>query len=275
MGSTNLLVNENGNEVERTEYFPYGQVQSGGSEKYGFTGKENDANTGLMYYGARYYSPEYRIFIQPDTMLPDPYNPQALNRYAYTLNNPVKYTDPSGHVAQIVIPALVAGAAAAIISTYVQYTETGQVSITEAFAVGAVTSVSVAVGCMVAGAAVGAFAVEGTLEALAISEGVGAVTTNVCQETMEYSYGVGDSEFDFAEIGVESGKDVFVSALFRGVKIDTSTTKYANDNVKTDNYNQNSNIVLNAVGEETTKSLVDVIIASESGNSDKKKDNTD
>ncbi|AEK19818.1 hypothetical protein GYY_04735 [Methanococcus maripaludis X1] len=97
MGSTNLLVNESGSEVERTEYFPYGQVQFGGSEKYGFTGQENDANTGLMYYGARYYSPEYRIFIQPDTMLPDPYNPQALNRYAYTLNNPVKYTDPSGH----------------------------------------------------------------------------------------------------------------------------------------------------------------------------------
>ena len=36
----------------------------------------------LMYYGARYYSPEYRIFVQPDTLLPDPYNPQALNRYA-------------------------------------------------------------------------------------------------------------------------------------------------------------------------------------------------
>jgi RHS repeat-associated protein len=72
-------------------------VQSGGLEKYGFTGQENDANTGLMYYGARYYSPEYRIFIQPDTMLPDPYNPQALNRYAYALNNPVKYTDSRGH----------------------------------------------------------------------------------------------------------------------------------------------------------------------------------
>jgi RHS repeat-associated protein len=98
LGSTTLLVNESGAEVERTEYFPYGQVQSGGLEKYGFTGQENDANTGLMYYGARYYSPEYRVFVQPDTMLPDPYNPQALNRYSYCLNNPVRYTDPSGHV---------------------------------------------------------------------------------------------------------------------------------------------------------------------------------
>ena len=101
LGSTTLLVNESGLEVERTEYFPYGQVQSGGLEKYGFTGQENDIDTRLMYYGARYYSPEYRIFIQPDTLLPDPYNPQALNRYAYVLNNPVKYTDPSGNIPQV------------------------------------------------------------------------------------------------------------------------------------------------------------------------------
>ncbi|WP_052734479.1 RHS repeat-associated core domain-containing protein [Methanosarcina sp. 2.H.T.1A.3] len=91
------MVDETGLEVERTDYFPYGQVRSGGLEKYGFTGQENDADTGLMYYGARYYSPEYRVFVQPDTLLPDPYNPQALNRYSYALNNPVKYTDPSGH----------------------------------------------------------------------------------------------------------------------------------------------------------------------------------
>ncbi|WP_083755906.1 hypothetical protein [Methanosarcina acetivorans] len=36
-------------------------------------------------------------------MLLDPYNPQALNRYSYALNNPVKYTDPSGHIAIPVI----------------------------------------------------------------------------------------------------------------------------------------------------------------------------
>ncbi|ETA69520.1 Rhs family protein, partial [Methanolobus tindarius DSM 2278] len=102
LGSTTLLVNESGLEVERTEYYPYGEVQSGGLEKYGFTGQENDIDTELMYYGARYYSPEYRIFVQPDTMLPDPYNPQALNRYAYTLNNPVKYNDPSGHFVETI-----------------------------------------------------------------------------------------------------------------------------------------------------------------------------
>jgi RHS repeat-associated protein len=97
LGSTTLLINESGLEVERTEYYPYGAIESGGSEKYGFTGQENDADTGLMYYGVRYYSPEVRVFTQPDTLLPDPYNPQALNRYSYAQNNPVRYTDPSGH----------------------------------------------------------------------------------------------------------------------------------------------------------------------------------
>jgi RHS repeat-associated protein len=103
LGSTSLMVDENGLVVECTDYFPYGQVRSGGLEKYGFTGQENDADTGLMYYGARYYSPEYSIFVQPDTLLPDPYNPQVLNRYSYALNNPVKYTDPSGHYVESAI----------------------------------------------------------------------------------------------------------------------------------------------------------------------------
>jgi hypothetical protein len=34
---------------------------------------------------------------QPDSIVPDPGNPQALNRYSYALNNPIKYTDPTGH----------------------------------------------------------------------------------------------------------------------------------------------------------------------------------
>jgi hypothetical protein len=38
-------------------------------------------------------------FIQPDTLIPDPSNPQAWNRYAYVLNNPVRFNDPSGYSA--------------------------------------------------------------------------------------------------------------------------------------------------------------------------------
>ncbi len=119
LGSTTLLINESGTEVERTGYFPYGQVQSGCLEKYGFTGQENDADTGLMYYGVRYYSPDYRVFVQPDTMLPDVYNSQALNRYAYCLNNPVKYNNPSGHFAVALPPLAVLAAGALVVITTV------------------------------------------------------------------------------------------------------------------------------------------------------------
>jgi len=58
---------------------------------------ENGLDRGLYYYGARYYDPTLGRFIQPDTIVPEPGNPQSLNRYSYVNNNPVKYTDPSGY----------------------------------------------------------------------------------------------------------------------------------------------------------------------------------
>ena len=51
----------------------------------------------LVDYVARRYDPVLGRFIQPDTIVPDPGDPQALNRYSYVGNNPVRYTDPSGH----------------------------------------------------------------------------------------------------------------------------------------------------------------------------------
>ncbi|MDD2922207.1 MAG: hypothetical protein PHQ36_07965, partial [Anaerolineales bacterium] len=52
---------------------------------------------GLMYYGARFYDPYLNHFTQPDSIVPDPYNPQDYDRYSYVRNNPLKYTDPTGH----------------------------------------------------------------------------------------------------------------------------------------------------------------------------------
>jgi RHS repeat-associated protein len=55
-----------------------------------------DSN-GLHFYQSRYYDSGLARFIQPDLIVPDPYSPQTLNRFAYALNNPAKYTDPTGH----------------------------------------------------------------------------------------------------------------------------------------------------------------------------------
>ena len=62
-----------------------------------YTGQRFDSATGLYYYNARYYDPTLARFISPDTIVPGVGDPQAWNRYAYVLGNPLRYTDPSGH----------------------------------------------------------------------------------------------------------------------------------------------------------------------------------
>ncbi|MBO9371239.1 MAG: RHS repeat-associated core domain-containing protein [Chloroflexi bacterium] len=66
-----------------------------------------------MYdYRARFYDPTLGRFLQPDPLVPEPGNPQALNRYAYVYNNPLRYVDGGGHLP--VVPLLVAGAIIAL-----------------------------------------------------------------------------------------------------------------------------------------------------------------
>jgi len=56
-----------------------------------------DEIPGLYDYRARYYAPAPGRFIQPDTIVPEPGNPQALNRYAYGLDNPLRYNGLNEH----------------------------------------------------------------------------------------------------------------------------------------------------------------------------------
>jgi len=63
----------------------------------GFTGQRRDSGSGLLYYGARWYDPALGRFAQGDTIVPNPGNPQSLNRYSYVGNQPLKLVDPSGH----------------------------------------------------------------------------------------------------------------------------------------------------------------------------------
>jgi RHS repeat-associated protein len=63
-----------------------------------FTGKERDQESGLDYFGARYYGSSMGRFMSPDPSglsYADPTNPQSLNLYSYVLNNPLKFTDPT------------------------------------------------------------------------------------------------------------------------------------------------------------------------------------
>jgi RHS repeat-associated protein len=71
-----------------------------------FAGKERDAESGLDYFGARYYGSALGRFTSPDwssKASPVPYakldNPQSLNLYSYVGNNPLSRNDPDGHLA--------------------------------------------------------------------------------------------------------------------------------------------------------------------------------
>jgi RHS repeat-associated protein len=98
LGSTSVITNQSGQVVEKTTYEPYGEVKTGGTKsKFDYTGQEKDLETGLNYYDARYYDPHIHRFTQQDSIIQDVYDPQSLNRYSYVRNNPLRYTDPTGH----------------------------------------------------------------------------------------------------------------------------------------------------------------------------------
>jgi RHS repeat-associated protein len=101
LGSTSLTTNASGGVVARQLYDAWGNIRLRGDVKtdIGYTSQREDRSTNLMFYRARYYSPLLGRFVSADTIVPEPNNPQSLNRYAYGLNNPVKYIDPSGHAA--------------------------------------------------------------------------------------------------------------------------------------------------------------------------------
>jgi RHS repeat-associated protein len=63
-------------------------------QRYGFTGREHDAESGLIYYRARAYDPAIGMFLQRD---PIGFSAGDLNLYAYTWNDPYNLKDPSGH----------------------------------------------------------------------------------------------------------------------------------------------------------------------------------
>jgi len=66
--------------------------------RYKFTGKEHDNESGLEYFGARHDASALGRFVTPDPTMAsvNGFNPQSWNRYAYVLNSPLKFLDPNG-----------------------------------------------------------------------------------------------------------------------------------------------------------------------------------
>lgn len=101
LGSTLTVTDSVGATVQRVEYTPWGEVfieqlssNADYSTPYLFNGKELDDETGLYYYGARYYDPKISVWYSTDPMEMDyPW----VTTYGYCLGNPIKFVDNFGN----------------------------------------------------------------------------------------------------------------------------------------------------------------------------------
>jgi RHS repeat-associated protein len=100
LGTPRVITDVNGNAVSKHKYLPYGEELSPppSTNTHEFNGHEQDAETGLTYMKARYFSPAGTFrFASPDPGNDTHANwPQSFNRYAYVRNNPVGNGDPDG-----------------------------------------------------------------------------------------------------------------------------------------------------------------------------------
>ena len=94
------ILTETANLTNSYQYDPYGNLTSGtadGVNYYGYNGESTSVKTGLQYLRARYYNAENGTFTTEDSDLGTTENPLTRNRYDYTTNNPLNYSDPTGH----------------------------------------------------------------------------------------------------------------------------------------------------------------------------------
>jgi RHS repeat-associated protein len=114
LGTPRMILDQSGSlaNTSRHDYLPFGEELFAGTfgrttalgytnadgVRQKFTGKERDVETGLDYFGARYYAKVQGRFTAPDPLLSSATvgDPQSWNRYSYTVNNPLRYIDPDG-----------------------------------------------------------------------------------------------------------------------------------------------------------------------------------
>jgi len=103
LGSVTDIVDSNSNVVQHFTYTPFGEQRQtkGDTPAFpithsGFTGHEELEPFNLVHMGGRLYDPVLGRFLSADPTVQAPNDPQDLNRYSYCVNNPLRFTDPSG-----------------------------------------------------------------------------------------------------------------------------------------------------------------------------------
>ncbi|MCK0203068.1 hypothetical protein MWN41_08585, partial [Ornithobacterium rhinotracheale] len=100
LGSSSYITDANGRINQHTEYIAFGEIlfdehRTDRTMPYLFNGKELDSETGLYYYGARYYDARVSLWLNVDPLANHPRQVDK-SPYAYAWNNPIRYTDPDG-----------------------------------------------------------------------------------------------------------------------------------------------------------------------------------
>ena len=110
LGSIHVVTDEHGEIVQEISFDPWGRLRNAQTHQLyeigneprlflgnrGFTGHEHLPQFGLINMNARLYDPLVGRFLSPDPFVQSPTKTQNFNRYSYVLNNPLKYTDPTG-----------------------------------------------------------------------------------------------------------------------------------------------------------------------------------
>ena len=130
LGSITRIYNETGTTVFSAEYDAWGnqtvhQTNSDFTFHRGYTGHEMLPEFGLINMNGRLYDPILGRFLSPDNYVQMPDFSQSFNRYSYCLNNPLKYTDPSGELFGI-DDAIIAFAAFSMASSMMQAAFNGE-----------------------------------------------------------------------------------------------------------------------------------------------------
>jgi RHS repeat-associated protein len=102
LGSTIDLTDDTGDATDTYSYDVFGAVRDHtgtSTNPFEFAGQQTDADSGLQYLRARYHDPATGRFLEKDPLSGSLSSPQSQNPYAYGLNNPVNFVDPSGMTA--------------------------------------------------------------------------------------------------------------------------------------------------------------------------------
>ena len=103
LGSSSFITNLEGEVVQHIEYVPFGEVfieerNSVWNTPYLFNAKEFDEETGMYYYGARYYEPKLSVWMSTDS---EELKFPNIGTYTYAANNPIKFIDADGKSARV------------------------------------------------------------------------------------------------------------------------------------------------------------------------------